>query len=90
MSEIKRKPPYISYSLVRNIKKAKKKGVKTIKTYSRASTIIPEMIGLIMMVHNGKEFIPVSISPEMIGKKLGEFSLTRVFKGHAGSKKGGK
>lgn len=83
-----RKPPYIKQKLLMKIKFAKKNGKKTVKTTSRSSTVLPQMIGLIIMVHNGKVFIPVSITAEMVGKKLGEFAPTRTFKGHAGSKKG--
>ncbi|MDR1027381.1 MAG: 30S ribosomal protein S19 [Rickettsiales bacterium] len=60
---------------------------KPIKTWSRGSTIIPQMVGLTFDVHNGKKFIPVSIVEDMIGHKLGEFSPTRTFKGHAANKK---
>lgn len=82
------KPPFVNHTLVKAIKKAKKEGKKTIKTRSRSSTIIPQMIGLIIMVHNGKIYIPVSISAEIVGMKLGEFAPTRTYKGHAASKKG--
>jgi small subunit ribosomal protein S19 len=83
----KRKPPYISEGLVKAIKKAKAQGKKTVTTRSRSSTILPQMIGLIIMVHNGKVFNPVRILEDLVGKKLGEFSPTRTFKGHAGAKK---
>jgi small subunit ribosomal protein S19 len=59
---------------------------KVIKTWSRRSTIIPDMVGHTMMVHNGKKFIPVYVTENMVGHKLGEFALTRTFKGHAGAK----
>jgi len=58
-----------------------------IKTYSRCSTIIPEMVGLTISVYNGKSFIPVYITENLVGHKLGEFSPTRIFRGHAGSDK---
>jgi small subunit ribosomal protein S19 len=60
---------------------------KVIKTWSRRSTIIPEMIGLTFAVHNGKQFIPVYVTDQMIGHKLGEFSPTRTFRGHAADRK---
>jgi small subunit ribosomal protein S19 len=60
---------------------------RVIKTWSRRSTIIPEMVGITLAVHNGKKFVPVFISENMVGHKLGEFSPTRTFFGHAGDKK---
>jgi small subunit ribosomal protein S19 len=63
---------------------------KPIKTWSRRSMILPEMIGLTIAVHNGKAHIPVLVNENMIGHKLGEFALTRTFKGHGGDKKSGK
>jgi small subunit ribosomal protein S19 len=60
---------------------------KVIKTWSRRSTIIPEMVGLTLAVHNGKKFVPVFVTENMVGHKLGEFSPTRIFYGHAGDKK---
>ncbi len=60
---------------------------RVIKTWSRRSTIVPEMVGLTFAVHNGKKFIPVFVTENMVGHKLGEFSPTRVFHGHAGDKK---
>jgi small subunit ribosomal protein S19 len=63
---------------------------KVIKTWSRRSDIIPDMIGLTFAVHNGKKFIPVFVSETMVGHKLGEFSPTRTFYGHAGDRKGRK
>ena len=60
---------------------------RVVKTWSRRSTIIPEMVGLTMAVHNGRKFVPVFISEDMVGHKLGEFSPTRTFFGHAGDKK---
>jgi small subunit ribosomal protein S19 len=63
------------------------KAGKVIKTWSRRSTIVPEFIGLTIAVHNGKKFIPVYITDNMIGHKLGEFAMTRTFHGHSGDKK---
>ena len=61
--------------------------IKSIKTYSRASTITPEFVGKTFQVHNGKKFIPVYVSENMVGHKLGEFSPTRIFKAHGGKQK---
>jgi small subunit ribosomal protein S19 len=63
------------------------RNARVIKTWSRRSTIIPEMVGLTLAVHNGRKFIPVFVSENMVGHKLGEFSPTRTFYGHAGDKK---
>lgn len=68
----------------------KDKSSKVIKTWSRRSTIIPEFIGLTFAVHNGKKFIPVYVTDNMVGHKFGEFSVTRTFHGHAGDKKAKK
>ena len=65
----------------------KAKGAKVIKTWSRRSTIIPEFIGLTIAVHNGRKFIPVYITDQMVGHKLGEFSITRTWRGHSGDRK---
>lgn len=87
-----KKGPFVDYSILKKIKQSKtdgdsKKGSKVIKTWSRRSTILPDMIGLTFAVHNGKKFIPVFVTDNMVGHKLGEFSLTRVFSGHGGDKK---
>ena len=82
-----KKGPYVHYKLLAKIQKAKessKKGV--IKTWSRASMIIPDMVGETIAVHNGKSFIPVYVTENMVGHKLGEFSPTRTFKGHSGNR----
>ena len=63
---------------------------KPIKTWSRRSTIFPEFVGLTFMVHNGKSFLPVHVSENMVGHKLGEFAPTRTYRGHSGDKKGKK
>jgi len=82
------KGPYFDITLYKKIKKAKESESKgQIKTWSRRSTIIPDFVGVTVAVYNGKTFIPVYISEDMVGHKLGEFSPTRVFKGHAGNKK---
>ncbi len=88
MTRSLKKAPFIDNSLLRKIEKAAaEKSKKPIKTWSRRSTIFPEMVGLTMAVHNGKAHIPVIITDEMVGHKLGEFVPTRVFKGHSGDKK---
>jgi small subunit ribosomal protein S19 len=84
MSRSLKKGPYVDPNVLKKIRD-KKQGDKTpIKTWSRASTITPEMVGFVFAVHNGKEFIPVSISENMVGHKLGEFSPTRKFVSHGG------
>ncbi len=88
MSRSVRKGPFVDYHLMEKIERAKKSGdKKVIKTWSRRSTITPEAVGLTFAVHNGKKFIPVFISENMIGHKLGEFALTRQFNAHSGDKK---
>jgi len=91
MSRSLKKGPFIDFSLMKKVMAAQgednKKGNKVIKTWSRRSTIVPEFIGLTFAVHNGKKFIPVYVTDNMIGHKLGEFSLTRTFNGHSGDKK---
>jgi small subunit ribosomal protein S19 len=83
-----KKGPFIDEKLLKKVKKTKETGGrKPIKTYSRASTIIPDMIGMTIQVYNGKQFIPVYVSENLIGHKLGEFAPTRLFRSHAGSKK---
>ena len=82
-----RKTPYIEGSLLKKVQTALKANSKSpIKTWSRASTILPMMVGLNFLVHNGKLFRPVYATEMMIGHKLGEFSPTRTFKAHAGTK----
>ncbi len=83
-----KKGPYIAPQLLRKVMGANKfKSNKVIKTWSRRSTIFPEMVGNTLAVHNGKKFIPVFVSENMVGHKLGEFSPTRTFWGHAGDKR---
>ena len=77
------KGPFVDPSLIKKVEKQKNKGASTpIKTWSRKSTIIPEFVGISFLIHNGKKFIPIKISEEMVGHKLGEFSPTRQFAGH--------
>jgi small subunit ribosomal protein S19 len=84
MSRSLKKGPYIDERLVKKIQNKKPGDKSPIKTWMRASVITPEMIGFTFTVHNGKEFIPVFISEEMVGHKLGEFSPTRKFSRHGG------
>ena len=82
------KGPYFDITLFKKVKKAKEDNSKSpIKTWSRRSTIIPDFVGVTLSVYNGKSFIPVFVTEDMVGHKLGEFSPTRVFKGHSGDKK---
>lgn len=83
-----KKGPFVDVNLISKIEKARASSDKRpIKTWCRGSTIIPDFIGFTIAVHNGKQHIPVFITENMVGHKLGEFSLTRTFKGHAGDKK---
>jgi small subunit ribosomal protein S19 len=78
-----KKGPFIDKHLIKKIEEQKKSGEKrVIKTYSRRSTIIPDMVGMTFAVHNGNKFIPVYVTENMGGHKLGEFSFTRIFRGH--------
>ncbi|MCF8068610.1 MAG: 30S ribosomal protein S19 [Desulfobacterales bacterium] len=83
-----KKGPYIDPKLFKKITAVMGNPAgQVIKTWSRRSTIIPEMVGVTLAVHNGKKFVPVFVSENMVGHKLGEFSPTRTFYGHAGDKK---
>ena len=84
MSRSLKKGPYLDEKIMKKIAALESKGQKrkVIKTWARRSTITPEMVGLTIAVHNGRKFIPVFISENMVGHKLGEFSPTRIFKGH--------
>ena len=88
MARSLKKGPYVDPKLLKKVRKLKEEGRtdKVIKTWSRRSTIVPEFVGLTIAVHNGRKFIPVYITEEMVGFKLGEFSPTRTFYGHAGDK----
>lgn len=82
------KGPFVEKSLLKKVEEARAGGKNTIiKTWSRRSTILPNMIGLTFGVHNGKKFIPVVVSDQMIGHKLGEFAPTRTYHGHGADKK---
>jgi small subunit ribosomal protein S19 len=83
-----KKGPFVDENLMRKVSRAQEsRDHRMIKTWSRRSTIIPEFVGLTIAVHNGKKFIPVFISENMVGHKLGEFAPTRTFYGHAGDRK---
>ena len=82
-----KKGPYCAEKLLKKIERMNRTGEKkVIKTWSRRSTIFPEMVGHTLAIHNGKKFIPVFISENMVGHHLGEFAPTRIFKGHPGTK----
>ena len=82
-----KKGPYVEERLMQRVIKMNESGEKKVlKTWSRSSTIFPEMVGHTIAVHDGRKHVPVFISEDMVGHKLGEFSPTRTFKGHAGSK----
>ncbi|RTK98182.1 MAG: 30S ribosomal protein S19 [Proteobacteria bacterium] len=88
MARSLKKGPFIDHHLINKVLTAIEKADKRpIKTWSRRSTILPEMIGLTIAVHNGRAHVPVYITDNMVGHKLGEFSLTRTFKGHVADKK---
>ena len=88
MARSLRKGPFVDEHLIQKVLRAQEiKDRKPIKTWSRRSVIVPEMIGLTIAVHNGRAHIPVSINENMIGHKLGEFASTRTFKVHSGDRK---
>lgn len=87
MTRSLKKGPFCDDHLMKKVEVAQKAEKKpVIKTWSRRSTIFPEMIGLTISVHNGKKFIPVFVTEDMVGHKLGEFSLTRTYRGHGKNK----
>ena len=87
MARSVKKGPYVFHKLMRKVEAAQNSNKKTvIKTWSRASMIIPDMVGQTIAVHNGKTFIPVFITENMVGHKLGEFAPTRSFRGHSGNR----
>ncbi|MFN5855732.1 MAG: 30S ribosomal protein S19 [Pseudanabaenaceae cyanobacterium] len=91
MTRSLKKGPFVADHLLRKVEKLNAKNEKqVIKTWSRASTILPEMIGHTIAVHNGKQHVPVYVSDQMVGHKLGEFAPTRTFRGHAKSDKKAK
>lgn len=87
MSRSSKKKPYVQEKLLKRIEEMNETGKKEVlKTWSRASTIYPQMVGHTIAVHDGRKHVPVYITEEMIGHKLGEFAPTRTFKGHSGDK----
>ena len=87
MSRSLKKPPFVEEKLYARICAMNENGSKhVLKTWSRASTIFPEFVGHTIAVHDGKKHVPVYVTEDMVGHKLGEFAPTRTFKGHAGSK----
>ena len=88
MSRSVKKGPFVDAHLAKKVREAvKTSSRRPIKTWSRRSMIVPEMLGLTIVVHNGRDHIPVLISEDMIGHKLGEFAVTRTFRGHSGDRK---
>jgi small subunit ribosomal protein S19 len=88
MARSLKKGPYVAYKLLKKIDKLNDSGKKTVlKTWSRSSMITPDFVGHTLAVHNGNKFIPVYVTENMVGHKLGEFSPTRTFKGHSGNRK---
>ena len=86
-----KKGPYVQPVLLKRIEQMNEKGEKNIvKTWSRASTIFPDFVGHTIAVHDGRKPVPVYVTEDMVGHRLGEFAPTRTYKGHAGSKTGGK
>ena len=91
MSRSLKKPPFVHYKLQQRVDETQASGKKSvIKTWSRASMITPDFVGQTIAVHNGRQFVPVYVTENMVGHKLGEFSPTRSFRGHAGAKNKGK
>jgi len=83
-----KKGPFVDHHLMKKVEVALEKGDRRpIKTWSRRSTIFPQFVGLTIAVHNGRQHVPVLVNEEMVGHKLGEFSATRTYKGHAADKK---
>ena len=88
MSRSLKKGPFVDDHLLKKIDELNESGAKKlIKTWSRRSTVLPQMIGHSIAVHNGNKHVPISITEDMVGHKLGEFVLTRIFKGHYGHRK---
>ena len=91
MARSVKKGPFVDAHLMKKVDTAMlNKDRKPIKTWSRRSTVLPDFIGLTIAVHNGKQHVPVFINENMVGHKLGEFALTRTFKGHAADRKAGR
>lgn len=82
-----KKGPYVEASLMRKVESSESGSHKVIKTWSRRSTILPDFVGMTFAVHNGKKFIPVFVTENMVGHKLGEFAPTRTYYGHGSNKR---
>ena len=90
MTRSAKKGPYVDEKLYRKVQRANQSGLRDpIKTWARACTVVPEFIGHTFLVHNGKQFLKVFVTEDMVGHKLGEFSPTRIFRGHSGSRRAG-
>ena len=90
MSRSTKKGPFVAPELMKRVLEMNEKGEKNVlKTWSRASTIFPEMVGHTIAVHDGRKHVPVYVTEDMVGHKLGEFAPTRTYKGHAGAKTSG-
>lgn len=88
MSRSQKKGPFVDEKLFRKVRRQAESGSKEpIKTWARACTVVPEFVGFTFMVHNGRQHMKVLITEDMVGHKLGEFAVTRTFRGHAGAKK---
>ena len=88
MARSLKKGPYVHYKLDKKVQQNVESSKKTvIKTWSRASMITPDFVGATIAVHNGRQFVPVYVTENMVGHKLGEFALTRTFRGHGGNRK---
>jgi len=88
MARSVKKGPFVDHHLAKKVEVARTGGDKRpIKTWSRRSTILPDFVGMTISIHNGRQHVPIYITENMVGHKLGEFSLTRTFKGHAADKK---
>jgi len=83
-----KKGPFIDHHLLKKVEEVVgTNSRKPIKTWSRRSTVLPEMVGLTMAIHNGRQHVPILVTENMVGHKLGEFAVTRTFRGHVGAKK---
>lgn len=88
MARSLKKGPFIDDHLLEKVQAAQEsQSKKVIKTWSRRSTVIPDMVGMTMAVHNGRKFVPIFVTENMVGHKLGEFAPTRTFRGHSGDRK---
>ncbi|HEX7340164.1 MAG TPA: 30S ribosomal protein S19 [Rhodanobacteraceae bacterium] len=82
-----KKGPFVDLHLMKKVEAAGGSNKRPIKTWSRRSMVMPEMVGLTIAIHNGRQHVPILVNENMVGHKLGEFAVTRTFKGHSGDKK---